>query len=66
LNWSVSSVFIFQVRVDSPTGPLLYQGGASTALTGKWVTNGMKFYLLDASNGTVLGSTTVTVSGCSP
>ena len=68
LSWSVSNVSVFQVRVESPTGPLLYQGTSNTALTGKWVTNGMNFYLLNASNGTVLGSTTVTVSasGCSP
>jgi hypothetical protein len=68
LSWSVSNVSVFQVRVESPTGPLLYQGTSNTALTGKWVTNGMNFYLLNASNGTVLGSTTVIVSasGCSP
>jgi len=68
LTWSVSNVSVFQVRVESPTGPLLYQGTSNTALTGKWVTNGMNFYLLNATNGTVLGSTTVTVSasGCSP
>jgi len=68
LTWSVSNLSVFQVRVESPTGPLLYQGASNTALTGKWVTNGMNFYLLNATNGTVLGSTTVTVSasGCSP
>jgi hypothetical protein len=68
LNWSVKNVSIFQIRVESPIGPLLFQGSANTALTGKWVTNGMNFYLLDATNGKVLGSTTVnvTASACSP
>ena len=68
LSWSVDNVETFQIRVDSPTGLVLYEGSESTALTGKVVTNGMSFYLLNAANGAVLASTTlnITTSGCPP
>src|SRR5262249_48188765 len=52
LTWT-SAVKTVQVRVNSPTGPLLAasHSGTSSAPTGKWVTNGMIFYLQDVSGG---------------
>lgn len=52
VTWSCSSCTTSDIRVGSPSGPLFasgFSGGAST--TGKWVTNGMTFYLQDTSNG---------------
>jgi glucose/arabinose dehydrogenase len=47
-----------QVRVDSPSGGLLYSfsSGTFSGITNKWVQNGQKFYLQDVSNGKPLTS----------
>jgi hypothetical protein len=63
----VTSASLIQIRVGSPTGPLFaYSGSSGSSTTGKWVTNGMAFYLLNAANGQVLGTATVGVNsnGC--
>jgi hypothetical protein len=61
-----SGVSTIEIHVNSPTGPLLTQTGPSgTATADGWVTNGMKFYLQDTSNGepgTTLGTVTVTLT----
>ncbi len=56
-----------EVRVGSPSGPLLsLTGGVGQAQTAKWVTDGMVFYLQDATQGDSTSSTntlaTVTAS----
>jgi hypothetical protein len=46
-----------QVRVGSPNGVgglLAHSGPKGTTKTGKWVTDGMTFYLQDASEGRTL------------
>ena len=56
-----------QLRVGSATGPLMAQGGASgSATTGKWVSDGLQFFLVNAANGVTLATTTVnvTTNGC--
>ncbi len=46
-----------QIRVGAPNGAELYDGsGVGTATTGKWVTDGMVFFLQDVSNGKSLTS----------
>jgi glucose/arabinose dehydrogenase len=47
-----------EVHVNSPSGNLLYRTGPGTfsGVTGKWVRNGQKFYLQDASDGKPLTS----------
>jgi hypothetical protein len=56
-----------QIRVNSPTGPLMAAGGASgSAKTGKWVRDGTDFYLVNAGTGDVIQELQVdnTVFGC--
>jgi hypothetical protein len=56
-----------QIRVNSPTGPLMAAGGASgSAMTGKWVKDGTDFYLVQAGSGEVIQELKVnnTVFGC--
>lgn len=51
LSWTSTSNSV-EIHVNSPSGPLFAAGGNSgTATTGPWVTNGMTFYLQDASQG---------------
>lgn len=62
--WSCpSTVQYVQVRIGSPTGPLLSTAtGVGSAQTGLWVTDGMVFYLLDATypkNNTPSAATTL-------
>ena len=62
LKWNVASPFVslVELHVGSPTGPLFALGAASgSATTGPWVAEGTSFYLVDASNGQMLTSTTV-------
>lgn len=55
LSWSAPSASSVQVRVGAPDGPLFAETGPSgSQATGNWVTNGMIFYLQDASNGNLL------------
>ncbi len=50
LFWTADGVKRVQVRVASPTGALLAEGGSSgEAATGPWVEPDMAFYLVDAS-----------------
>jgi hypothetical protein len=52
LNWSTTNVSQIEIHVDSPSGPLFASGGSSGSLaTGKWVSNGMSFYLQNVSGG---------------
>jgi hypothetical protein len=57
LNWSAPGIALTQIRVGSPTGTLLAEGGSSgTVTTGSWAFAGLGFYLLDASNSQLLAS----------
>ena len=63
ISWNAPGAQFIQVRVNSPTGPLLtYDGNSGSMQTGNWVTNGMTFYLINVTNGqsTVLASLVVT------
>lgn len=52
LNYNAKGPSFVEVRAGSPGGGLLAQTGpVGTATTGKWVTNGMVFYLQDISGG---------------
>ena len=68
LGWNAPGIASTQVRIGSATGTLFAQGGSSGRVqTGKWVTNGMVFYLIDSSNGATIGTYTAnvsTTSGC--
>ena len=59
LRWEAKGVVRVQIRVGSPTGPAMtgLENPSGSAATGAWVTNGMTFYLQDASDGSSLGST---------
>ena len=72
LNWTSVNTTAVEVHVGSPSGPLFF-GPTSvngSATTGKWVTNGTKFYLQNVSGGLPLTSAntlaTVTVSVIAP
>lgn len=66
ISFSVDpSVTDVQVRVGSPVGALFVApGGSGFGITGKWVSDGMTFYLQDTSNGKALteGNTLATVT----
>jgi hypothetical protein len=67
VNWNANGISATQVRVGSPTGTLFAAGGAlGSAATGKWVTNGLTFYLLDAMTGATLATATaqIVTTGC--
>ena len=50
LSWSTTASRI-EVHIDTPDGQLFGVGNArGTMRTGKWVKNGMTFYLQDATN----------------
>ncbi|MGA7412814.1 MAG: hypothetical protein WBW33_20220, partial [Bryobacteraceae bacterium] len=68
LSWSAppetcTSSHCVEVHIGSPTGPLFasgaYVGGATT---GKWVTDGMVFYLVDTRTSQILQKVAVQVS----
>jgi hypothetical protein len=66
LAWNAPNASRVAIRVGSPTGALMaLMPSIGEAPTGRWVTDGMPFYLLDASNGLdgdpVLGMLTVQV-----
>lgn len=51
LSWTSTSNAV-ELHVNSPNGPLFAAGGSSgSSTTGPWVTNGMTFFLQDASQG---------------
>lgn len=59
LNWSAPGSSATEVHVDSPTGPLFAAGGSTgSGTTGAWITNGMTFYLIDASSHATLAMAT--------
>jgi hypothetical protein len=52
LTWSVTNSSFIEVHIGAPDGPLFTSGGPDgSATTGNWVTDGMTFFLQDASNG---------------
>ena len=52
LTWNAPNSTIVEIHVGSPDGTLLASGGPQgSAATGTWVSNGLTFYLQDASNG---------------
>jgi PKD repeat protein len=53
LSWSVANVSAVEVRLNAPNGTLFVGSGSSggQAATGKWVNNGMVFYLQNVSDG---------------
>jgi hypothetical protein len=63
VNWNAGTVPQIQVRVGSPTGPLMANGVSSgSAATGNWVTNGESFYLINAATQAVLATTSAQVT----
>lgn len=57
----------FELRVDAPDGRLMAQVGPSGALpTGRWVRDGMRFFVVAPGDGRTLASTVVrvTAEGC--
>jgi hypothetical protein len=57
LKWVSSGTDSVEVHIGAPDGPLLSRSGlAGGVTTGKWVTNGMVFYLQDVSGGSPLNS----------
>jgi uncharacterized protein (TIGR03437 family) len=62
LTWNSPLTPHVEVHVGSPNGPLLTNGGPNgTATATGWVTDGMKFYLVDADTGAVLNTITANV-----
>jgi hypothetical protein len=52
LQWNAPIGSTVQIRVGNPAGTLFAEGGSiGTATTGRWVTNGMLFYLQDITSG---------------
>lgn len=67
LSWTSTGATTVEVHVGKPDGDLLARSPPnSNATTGKWVQNGMVFYLQDASSGRSIAPentmATVTVS----
>ncbi len=51
LSWTLGSAKTIEVHVDSPNGPLFSRSSLpATEKTGKWVRDGMTFYLQDVTN----------------
>ena len=50
ISWSTTKSKSIEIHVNYPAGTMMASGGDSgTADTGKWVKDGMQFYLQDAS-----------------
>lgn len=50
ITWSTSAPHI-EMHINAPNGQLFFRSGSSgTVRTGKWVNNGMKFYLQNGDN----------------
>ena len=58
VSWNSSGTSNVEIRVNAPNGTGFSGSGpgSSSAITGKWVDNGMKFYLQDVSDGKPLTS----------
>jgi hypothetical protein len=55
LAWNAPSAAVTEVHVGAPDGPLFARSNSSgTASTGAWVSNGLIFYLQDATPGKAL------------
>ncbi len=53
LFWNATGSAGVEVHVNSPDGPLFAQAGAfGSAASGNWISDGMRFYLQDATSGT--------------
>jgi hypothetical protein len=72
VSWGAPGLSPIEVHIGTPDGVLLTSGGSSgTVTTGAWVSNGMTFYLQDASTGnplsaaSTLAKTTVIVTPAS-
>jgi hypothetical protein len=62
VTWDSPLTANAEVHIGSPTGPLFTAGGSSgTASASGWVTNDMKFYLVDSNTGAVLNTVTANV-----
>lgn len=67
IAWFREEFGLIEVRVGSPAGRVLTRSGPHGSVeTGKWVRDGMPFFLLDVERGRVLASVTVAVTsaGC--
>ena len=66
IGWAAPGVSAIEVRINSLDGPLMARGESGSKETGKWVTDGMIFMLVDSSNGDILDQITVehTQEGC--
>ncbi|MFQ5741001.1 MAG: hypothetical protein ACE5JX_18520 [Acidobacteriota bacterium] len=67
ISWMAEGFSRVEIRVGSPDGTLFARGGASGSKeTGKWVRDGLTFFLLDRETGAVLDSIAVhlTSKGC--
>jgi hypothetical protein len=58
VSWNSSGTSNVEIHVNAPNGTGFSGSGpgSSSAITGKWVDNGMKFYLQDVSDGKPLTS----------
>jgi hypothetical protein len=58
VSWNSYGTSSVEVHVGSPSGaPFAFWGpGPASETTGRWVVNGMKFYLQDVSDGKPLTS----------
>ncbi len=53
LTWNAPNSRVIEIHVGSPNGPLFtYNAQSGSMQTGAWVTDGMTFYLQDATSGT--------------
>lgn len=66
ISWNAKGFSSTEVHIDSPAGPRMVSGEIGSHVTGKWVKDGMNFFLVDASSGKVLGKVVVEVTdkGC--
>ena len=66
ISWDAPGVSSIEVHINTPTGPLMARGESGSKQTGKWVTDGMIFILMDGSNGKILDQIKVehTKEGC--
>jgi SAM-dependent methyltransferase len=65
ISWQAEGVDLVEVHIHAPNGPLFTRGGSTgSAETGKWVRDGMKFFLQDVTDGRslTLDNTLATVS----
>ncbi len=53
VSWSTFGTTAVEVHIGSPSGPQFggSNSGTASVMTGKWVKDGMSFYLQDVSNG---------------